>query len=83
MSCLFLFTYRLILVFTSKITPSFSLIAPKSPLAFNSLARDWVVPKAGLEPARVSPYAPQTYVSTNSTTSAKLQITTTQYYKEL
>jgi hypothetical protein len=29
-----------------------------------------VVPGAGLEPARVSAYAPQTYVSTNSTTPA-------------
>jgi hypothetical protein len=30
-----------------------------------------VVPKGGLEPPRVAPYAPQTYVSTNSTTSAR------------
>ena len=29
-----------------------------------------LVPKGGLEPPRVAPYAPQTYVSTNSTTSA-------------
>jgi hypothetical protein len=29
-----------------------------------------VVPKGGLEPPRVAPYAPQTYVSTSSTTSA-------------
>ena len=29
------------------------------------------MPKGGLEPPRVTPYAPQTYVSTNSTTSAK------------
>ncbi len=29
------------------------------------------MPKGGLEPPRVAPYAPQTYVSTNSTTSAK------------
>ncbi len=28
------------------------------------------MPKGGLEPPRVAPYAPQTYVSTNSTTSA-------------
>src|SRR5690242_20083236 len=41
-----------------------------------------LMPKAGLEPARIAPYAPQTYVSTNSTTSAKLQITTIQNYKE-
>ena len=34
-------------------------------------AASWMVPKGGLEPPRVSPYAPQTYVSTNSTTSAK------------
>ena len=32
-----------------------------------------LVPKGGLEPPRVAPYAPQTYVSTNSTTSAQLQ----------
>ena len=30
-----------------------------------------MMPKGGLEPPRVAPYAPQTYVSTNSTTSAK------------
>jgi hypothetical protein len=30
------------------------------------------VPKGGLEPPRVAPYAPQTYVSTSSTTSALL-----------
>jgi hypothetical protein len=41
-----------------------------------------LMPKAGLEPARIAPYAPQTYVSTNSTTSAKLQIATNQYCKE-
>jgi hypothetical protein len=29
-----------------------------------------MVPKGGLEPPRVAPYAPQTYVSTSSTTSA-------------
>lgn len=29
------------------------------------------MPKGGLEPPRVAPYAPQTYVSTNSTTSAQ------------
>lgn len=29
------------------------------------------MPKGGLEPPRVAPYAPQTYVSTNSTTSAR------------
>ena len=29
-----------------------------------------LVPSAGLEPAWVAPYAPQTYVSTNSTTTA-------------
>ena len=29
------------------------------------------MPKGGLEPPRVAPYAPQTYVSTSSTTSAK------------
>src|SRR6476660_872067 len=29
-----------------------------------------MVPSAGLEPAWVTPYAPQTYVSTNSTTTA-------------
>ena len=28
------------------------------------------MPKGGLEPPRVAPYAPQTYVSTSSTTSA-------------
>ena len=32
------------------------------------------MPKGGLEPPRVSPYAPQTYVSTNSTTSAIYQV---------
>jgi hypothetical protein len=32
-----------------------------------------LVPKGGLEPPRVAPYAPQTYVSTNSTTSAHSQ----------
>ena len=31
-----------------------------------------MVPKAGLEPARVSPLPPQDSVSTNSTTSARL-----------
>ncbi len=31
-----------------------------------------MVPKAGLEPARVSPHAPQACASTNSTTSANL-----------
>jgi hypothetical protein len=31
-----------------------------------------LVPKGGLEPPRVAPYAPQTYVSTSSTTSALL-----------
>ena len=30
-----------------------------------------MVPSAGLEPAWVTPYAPQTYVSTNSTTTAR------------
>src|SRR5215470_12246245 len=30
----------------------------------------FMVPSAGLEPAWVAPYAPQTYVSTNSTTTA-------------
>lgn len=30
----------------------------------------FVVPKGGLEPPQVSPYAPQAHVSTNSTTSA-------------
>lgn len=30
-----------------------------------------LVPKGGLEPPRVAPYAPQTYVSTSSTTSAR------------
>src|SRR6266542_1313411 len=30
-----------------------------------------MVPSAGLEPAWVAPYAPQTYVSTNSTTTAR------------
>ena len=29
-----------------------------------------MVPKGGLEPPRIAPYAPQAYVSTNSTTSA-------------
>src|SRR3990172_11063333 len=29
-----------------------------------------LVPKGGLEPPRIAPYAPQAYVSTNSTTSA-------------
>src|SRR6266571_3717622 len=32
-----------------------------------------LVPKGGLEPPRVAPYAPQTYVSTSSTTSACLE----------
>ncbi len=32
------------------------------------------MPKGGLEPPRVAPYAPQTYVSTNSTTSARGKI---------
>ena len=32
------------------------------------------MPKGGLEPPRVAPYAPQTYVSTNSTTSASEKI---------
>lgn len=34
------------------------------------------MPRAGFEPARVSPYAPQTYVSTNSTTSALIHFIT-------
>jgi hypothetical protein len=37
----------------------------------------WVVPKAGLEPARVSPLPPQDSVSTCSTTSAHVGI---EYY---
>ena len=32
-----------------------------------------IVPKAGLEPAQLSPHAPETCVSTNFTTSAKTQ----------
>ena len=35
-----------------------------------STKRKEMVPKGGLEPPRVAPYAPQTYVSTSSTTSA-------------
>ena len=34
-------------------------------------AATYMVPSAGLEPAWVTPYAPQTYVSTNSTTTAR------------
>src|SRR5450830_1511793 len=33
-----------------------------------------MVPSAGLEPAWVTPYAPQTYVSTNSTTTARASL---------
>src|SRR5438132_4756991 len=33
--------------------------------------QSFLVPSAGLEPAWVAPYAPQTYVSTNSTTTAR------------
>jgi hypothetical protein len=36
-----------------------------------------MVPKAGLEPAWIAPHAPQTCVSTSSTTSAELEF----YYK--
>jgi hypothetical protein len=32
-----------------------------------------MVPKAGLEPAWITPHAPQTCVSTSSTTSAELE----------
>ena len=32
------------------------------------------MPKGGLEPPRVAPYAPQTYVSTSSTTSARSEL---------
>ena len=38
------------------------------------------MPKGGLEPPRVAPYAPQTYVSTNSTTSAKIKLEGNQYH---
>ncbi len=36
-----------------------------------------MVPKAGLEPAWISPHAPQTCVSTSSTTSAQSRL---EYY---
>src|SRR5438105_666625 len=36
--------------------------------------QSFLVPSAGLEPAWVAPYAPQTYVSTNSTTTARERI---------
>lgn len=32
-----------------------------------------VVPRAGLEPARIAPHAPQTCAATNYATSAKFQ----------
>ncbi len=48
--------------------PSISLPNAFSGLEANS-GRD-MVPKAGLEPAWITPHAPQTCVSTSSTTSA-------------
>jgi hypothetical protein len=37
----------------------------------------------GLEPARLSPYAPQTYVSANSTTRARAAEARTNYMETL
>lgn len=39
-------------------------------IALRSHSLSVFVPEAGLEPARIAPYAPQTYVSTSSTTRA-------------
>src|SRR5215213_2425407 len=50
------------------------LVSPGS-----SIPRNLMVPKGGLEPPRVSPYAPQTYVSTNSTTSALSEVRLSNY----
>ena len=44
----------------------------------NNGLHKYLVPKAGLEPARLSPLPPQDSVSTNSTTWAKTL--TTKYY---
>ena len=38
------------------------------------------MPKGGLEPPRVAPYAPQTYVSTSSTTSAISSLRCVNYF---
>ena len=46
-------------------------IVKKRGLARDLLNRIWV-PETGLEPAHLSKYAPQTYVSTNFTTRANL-----------
>ncbi len=43
----------------------------------------FIVPGTGLEPARLSAYAPQTYVSTSSTTRAGRQIYTFAGFQDL